>query len=128
LREAYDDVCNMAERVKRCSLSDTGNWTNQNVVFTKSLRDMFPVAKAILLGALARDESRGAHFKPDFSMPGLESSDPGESRREAERWCDKFEENTEKWLKSTIATANTDGDPVLTYEEVDTSLVWSAPT
>lgn len=127
LREAYDEVCNMAERVKRCSLSDTGNWTNQNVVFTKSLRDMFPLAKAILLGALARDESRGAHFKPDFCMPGLESTDPAESRREAERWCDKFEENTEKWLKSTIATANTDGDPVLTYEDVDTSLIPPRP-
>jgi succinate dehydrogenase / fumarate reductase flavoprotein subunit len=127
LREAYDQVCAMAERVKRCSLSDTGNWTNQNVVFTKALRDMFPVAKAILLGALARDECRGAHFKPDFAMPGLESTDPGENRREAERWCDKFQENTEKWLKSTIATAHADGDPVLTYEEVDTSLIPPRP-
>ena len=44
-------------------------WTNQNVVYTKALRDMFPIAKAILKGALARDECRGAHYKPEFEMP-----------------------------------------------------------
>ena len=69
---ALAEVSDLAERAERCSLSDTGNWTNQNVVFTKALRDMFPVAKAILKGALARDECRGAHFKPDFAMPGID--------------------------------------------------------
>ena len=67
-----------------CSLSDTGNWTNQNVVFTKALKDMFPLAKAILIGALQRDECRGAHFKPEFAMPGIEAGSPAEQRRAAE--------------------------------------------
>ena len=66
LMEALAKVRELGERAQRCSLSDTGNWTNQNVVFTKALRDMFPLAKAILKGALQRDECRGAHFKPDF--------------------------------------------------------------
>jgi succinate dehydrogenase / fumarate reductase flavoprotein subunit len=127
LQEAYQTVCELAERAKRCALSDTGNWTNQNVVFTKSLRDMFPLAKAILLGALARDECRGAHFKPEFAMPGLESKDPTELRREADEWCDKFEANTARWLKTTIATPNSEGEPVLSYEEVDTSLIAPRP-
>jgi succinate dehydrogenase / fumarate reductase, flavoprotein subunit len=127
LQEAYQTVCELAERARRCALSDTGNWTNQNVVFTKSLRDMFPLAKAILLGALARDECRGAHFKPEFAMPGLESKDPAELRREAEQWCDKFEANTARWLKTTIATPNAEGEPVLSYEEVDTSLIAPRP-
>ena len=77
LAEAYGKVCELEQRAKKCSLSDTGNWTNQNVVFTKSLRDMFPVAKTILKGALQRDECRGAHFKPDFAMPGLGCHRPG---------------------------------------------------
>src|SRR5262249_24830750 len=64
LAAAYEKVSELEQRAQRCSLSDTGNWTNQNVVFTKSLRDMFPIAKAILRGALQRDECRGAHFKP----------------------------------------------------------------
>ena len=50
-------------------------WTNQNVVFTKALVDMFPLAKVILRGALQRDECRGAHFKPDFARSGIESED-----------------------------------------------------
>ena len=69
----------------------------------RRLRDMFPIAKAILKGALARDECRGAHYKPEFEMAGLTSEDPGERRHQAERWCDAFEEKNRKWLKTTIA-------------------------
>jgi succinate dehydrogenase / fumarate reductase flavoprotein subunit len=127
LSSAYDKVCELAERVEKCSLSDTGNWTNQNVVYTKALRDMFPIAKAILKGALARDECRGAHYKPEFEMPGLTSDDPAERRHQADRWCDAFEEKNRKWLKTTIATYNGHGDPVLSYEEVDTSLILPRP-
>ncbi len=127
LRGGLEKVNELAERVKKCSLSDTGNWTNQNVVFTKSLRDMFPLAKALLKGALARDECRGAHFKPEFAMPGIESTDPAEKRRQAEKWCDDFEEKNKKWLKTTIATVDKSGEPTLTYEEVDTSLIPPRP-
>jgi succinate dehydrogenase / fumarate reductase flavoprotein subunit len=127
LKAAYEKVCELAERAKRSSLSDTGNWTNQNVVFTKALRDMFPLAKAILLGALARDECRGAHYKPEFAMPGLEATEPAERRRQAEKWCDAFDANTQKWLKSTIATLDSQGEVQLSYEEVDTSLLAPRP-
>jgi succinate dehydrogenase / fumarate reductase flavoprotein subunit len=127
LEAAYDDVCEMARRWKRCAVSDTGNWTNQNVVFTKSLGDMFPIAKLILKGALLRDECRGAHFKPAFAMPGLAATDPVEKRREAEQWCDSFQANTEKWLKSTIAAYGPDGDPEISYQEIDTSLIPPRP-
>jgi succinate dehydrogenase / fumarate reductase, flavoprotein subunit len=127
LAEAYDKVCELEARAKRSSLSDTGNWTNQNVVFTKALQDMFPVAKTILLGALKRDECRGAHYKPDFSMPGLEATEAGQRRREAEQWCDRFEENTRRWLKTTVAKLSSEGEPQLSYEEVDTSLIPPRP-
>jgi len=127
LSQAYDEVCRLEDLWRHCSLSDTGNWTNQNVVFTKSLGDMFPIAKLILKGALLRDECRGAHYKPDFAMPGIEATDPGEQRAEAERWCDRFEANTRKWLKSTIGTHGADGHPVITYEDVDTSLLPPRP-
>jgi len=127
LEAALAQVYDLTERAKHCSLSDTGNWTNQNVVFTKSLVNMFPLAKAILKGALQRDECRGAHFKPDFAMPGLTATEPAEHRRQAEEWCDRFEENTRKWCKSTIATLGVDGEPQLTYEDVDTSLITPRP-
>ncbi len=127
LREAYAKVQELEDRARHCSLSDTGNWTNQNVIFTKSLRDMFPLAKTILKGALQRDECRGAHFKPEFAMPGIDATDPVEKRREAEAWCDRFEQNTSKWLKSTVATLGADGEPQLAYEDVDTSLIPPRP-
>lgn len=127
LAAAYQVVSELHERAQRCSLSDTGAWTNQNVMFTKSLLDMFPLAKAILKGAEARDECRGAHYKPAFDMPGVESTDPAERRRQAEGWCDRFEEKNRKWLKSTIALLHPTGDPTLSYEEVDTSLVPPRP-
>ncbi len=127
LAPAYEEACALEERWRRCSLSDTGHWTNQNVVFTKSLGDMFPLAKLILKGALLRDECRGAHYKPEFEMPGIAATDPEGKRREAEEWCDRFEANTRKWLKSTIARHGSDGHPQITYEDVDTTLIPPRP-
>ncbi len=126
LKDAIQQVNQLGERAKRCSLSDSGSWTNQNVVFTKALLDMIPLAKTILLGALQRDECRGAHFKPDFLRSGITATDPVEKRQQAERWCDDFEENNRKWLKSTIAQWS-DDQPKLTYEDVDTSLIPPRP-
>lgn len=128
LAAAYDEVCGLEERWRRCSLSDTGNWTNQNVVFTKSLGDMFPIAKLILKGAACSGTSAVAsHYKPSTAMPGIAATDPVEQRREAEEWCDRFEANTKKWLKSTIAKHGADGHPQISYEDVDTSLIPPRP-
>lgn len=126
LEAAYETVSELHERALKCSLADTGAWTNQNVVFTKALQDMFPMAKAILRGALLRDECRGAHFKPDFGMPALQSTDEQGRRQEAEEWCDRFEANNKRFLKSTIATDTPDG-PEITYEDVDTSSIPPRP-
>jgi len=126
LQEAVGKVHDLYARAKRCSLSDTGHWTNQNVIFTKALLDMFPLALAILKGALARDECRGAHYKPAFAFPSLTAQSEPDRLREAEAWCDRFEANNAKWLKSTIAQWTGD-DVELTYEDVDTSLLPSRP-
>ena len=126
LREAIEKVNELAERSSRCSLSDTGNWTNQNVVFTKALVDMFPIAKSILLGALLRDECRGAHFKPEFSMPSVTGATAAEREKAAEAWCDRWEAGNQKWLKSTIASWN-GSDVAISYEDVDVSLIPPRP-
>jgi succinate dehydrogenase / fumarate reductase flavoprotein subunit len=126
LTDALDKVSQLSDRAAKCGLSDTGSWTNQNVIFTKAVQDMFPVAKCILKGALQRDESRGAHFKPAFSMPSLSATDPAAKRIEAEKWCDAFEENNKKFLKSTICTWN-GSDPDVTYEDIDTRLLAPRP-
>ncbi len=127
LRQAYEAVSELQARAEKCSLSDTGSWTNQNVVFTKALLDMFPLAKTILKGALQRDECRGAHYKPEFKMPGIEAEEPAEKRRLAEKWCQRFLDNNRKYLKSTIADLDQDGEPQIRYEDVDVSLIPPRP-
>ncbi|MEN6495402.1 MAG: succinate dehydrogenase flavoprotein subunit [Thermoguttaceae bacterium] len=124
---AYDQVQQLEERARRAAISDTSTWTNQNVVFTRALVDMFPMAKAIVKGAQLRDECRGAHYKPEFAMPDLTATDPEQKRLQAEAWCDRFEENNRRWLKSTIAACGPGGDPEIHYEEVDTSLLPPRP-
>lgn len=126
LEKAIQTVNDLCQRANKCGLSDSGNWTNQNVMFAKALIDMFPLAKTILKGALQRDECRGAHYKPEFQMPSLAAEDPAEKQKEAEQWCDKFQQNADKWLKSTVAEYK-DGEPHLTYEDVDTSLLSPRP-
>lgn len=127
LDDARRKVDELHDRARRCALTDTSQWTNQNVIFTRALIDMFPLAKTILKGARLRDECRGAHYKPEFEMPHLTATDPEERRCEAEQWCDLFQERNRKWLKSTIAEWNADGDPRISYEDVDTSLIPPRP-
>jgi succinate dehydrogenase / fumarate reductase flavoprotein subunit len=127
LDRAYEEVLALEGRAARCGLSDTGQWTNQNLVFTRAMVDMFPLAKTILKGARARDECRGAHFKPEFSMPDITATESAERLRQAEAWCERFEANNRKWLKSTIAVLDAQGEPDLSYEDVDTSLIPPRP-
>jgi len=59
----------------------------------------------IVQGAELRDESRGAHYKPDFP-----------------------ERNDEKFLKTTRAGYDTTNDaPKITWEEVDTQWITPRP-
>ncbi len=127
LEQAYGRVRELEEEARRCAPSDRGEWANQNVVFVRALQDMFPLARTILKGALARDECRGAHYKPEFEPLGVDAADPAERRRQAEEWCDQFEQNNARWLKTTVASLDRDGEPQLAYEEVDTSLIPPRP-
>ncbi|HSV13782.1 MAG TPA: FAD-binding protein, partial [Tepidisphaeraceae bacterium] len=89
------------DRFKRVKLSDTGMWTNQNLSFARATRDMILESEAILKGALARNESRGAHYKPEHA-----------------------ERDDANFLKATIATYDAASDSaVISYAPVDTSLV-----
>ena len=101
LQATLDKCQEWKDRYKRVKLSDTGMWTNQNLSFARATRDMILQSEAVLKGALARDESRGAHYKPDFPH-----------RDDA------------KFLKATIATYDMATDSaVIDYLPVDTSLV-----
>lgn len=126
LDEAYRIVDDLHQKARNCSLSDSGSWSNQNVIFTKALQDMFPIAKSILKGARQRDECRGAHFKPDFARSSLTETDPAARRKEAEKWCDEFQANNDRFLKSSVASYD-GNDPTVDYEDVDTSIIPPRP-
>lgn len=99
LEETDTKLQEYLDRWNRIGVTDTTATYNQTLLFTKQLRDMLHLARCITLGALARNESRGSHYKPEFPQ-----------RDDA------------NWLKTTKATFRPDW-PVLDYEPVDTSLI-----
>jgi succinate dehydrogenase / fumarate reductase, flavoprotein subunit len=128
LEAALGKIDELAEEARHCKVADHSGWANQDIVFVRMLADMFPMAKAIVKGALLRDECRGAHFKPEFAMPDVATTDPAERRRQAEAWCERFDQNNKQWLKTTIADYSPqDGRVDIHYESVDTSLIPPRP-
>jgi succinate dehydrogenase / fumarate reductase flavoprotein subunit len=103
LDEADAKILELLERYKNVNLSDKSQWANTSFAFTRQLYNMLELARVIVKGARLRDESRGAHYKPDFP-----------------------DRNDEKFLKTTKA-AFVDGAPQITYEEVDTQWITPRP-
>lgn len=97
LRETLVKVAELKQRFQHVNLGDRSDWVNQPMIFARQLWNMFVLAEAITRGALLRDESRGAHYKPDFP-----------TRDDA------------KFLKTTV-TRFTPAGPVIFYEDVDIS-------
>jgi succinate dehydrogenase / fumarate reductase flavoprotein subunit len=61
---------------------------NQGAQFVRHLENMLVLARVIAQGAKNRDESRGAHYKPDFPKRDdaeLEPHDPRPARRRGRR-------------------------------------------
>ncbi len=53
-------------RYGKVSLTDRGDYFNSELLAALELGHMLDVAEAIAAGALAREESRGAHYRTDF--------------------------------------------------------------
>jgi len=99
LEKADAKLVELAERFGRVNLSDRTMWSNQTLNFARELGNMLLLARVIALGALARNESRGAHYKPEFP-----------------------ERDDANWLKTTRAKY-VNGEIKLTYEQVDISQI-----
>ena len=129
LEEAIDTVVEAGRARRQAAPSPTpAQWTNQNVVYTKALRDMFPIAKAILKGALARDECRGAHYKPDFDMPGIDAERPRRTPPPGRSVVRQLRRKEPQVAQDHHRHASTPpANRTLTYEDVDTILIPPAP-
>ncbi|ALS26792.1 succinate dehydrogenase flavoprotein subunit [Paenibacillus cisolokensis] len=99
LEETIDKIKELKQRYRKININDTAKWNNAGASFTRQLWNMLELAEAMTKGALLRNESRGAHYKPEFP-----------------------ERNDEQFLKTTKAKWTPDG-PEISYEDVDVSLI-----
>jgi len=105
LQQTDAKIVEMLERYQQINLSDKSNWANTSFVFARQLYNMLQLARVIAQGGALRNESRGAHYKPEFP-----------------------ERDDKNWLKTTKASFAPDADePKFEFEPVDTSLIPPRP-
>jgi len=66
LKKALKTVRQLKERYLQVAVADKGNCFNRDLLDVIELGCMLDLAEVITLGALHREESRGAHFREDF--------------------------------------------------------------
>jgi succinate dehydrogenase / fumarate reductase flavoprotein subunit len=105
LDEADAKLVELLDRYKNVNLSDKTQWANTSFAFTRQLYNMLQLGRVIVQGARLRDESRGAHYKPDFP-----------------------DRNDPDFLKTTKAVYDpTNNTPAFSFEDVDTTLIKPRP-
>lgn len=110
----------LEERSQRIGLGDSSSWSNQSLAYARQVQEMIQLGAVIARSARARDECRGAHYKPAYDLPIPEGKFPGDP--EYADYLSKWKTKNERWLKTTLAEYTEDG-PAITYEPVDTTLV-----
>jgi succinate dehydrogenase / fumarate reductase flavoprotein subunit len=80
LEKVLTKLDELDERVKNVKSTDDSPRVNQGAQFVRHLENMLVLARVIAQGAKNRDESRGAHYKPDFPK-----------------------RNDDEWLRTTLA-------------------------
>ncbi len=105
LAETDEKIVELLERFQNINLSDKSAWANTSFAFTRQLYNMLQLGRVVAQGAALRDESRGAHYKPDFP-----------------------ERDDERFLKTTKASFAPDADePRFSFEAVDTQYITPRP-
>ncbi len=91
----------LKERYTRLKLADDSPWSNQSFTYARAVGDMLAIAEAVALGARGRQESRGAHYRTDFT-----------------------ERDDANFMKSTVARYNAQTrTSSVTFEPIDASLI-----
>ena len=101
LQKTDEKIQELMQRYQNININDTATWNNNGASFTRQLWNMLALARVITIGALNRNESRGAHYKPDFP-----------------------ERDDANFLKTTMAKFNNiTFAPEISYQDVDVSLI-----
>ncbi|MCH9612225.1 MAG: Fumarate reductase flavoprotein subunit [Chlamydiia bacterium] len=99
LQQTLNALKGIRARLDQVELDDKSEVLNKSLIVALQARPMIELAILITKGALERNESRGAHFKPEFP-----------------------ERDDNNWLCHTMGMYHPD-EPILTYREVDTCYI-----
>ncbi|WP_418281614.1 FAD-binding protein [Halorubrum sp. DTA98] len=94
LKEALVDLREAREAYKDVAVSDPSRTFNTDLIHTMETRNVLDIAEALAMGALARNEFRGAHWRQENQI-----------------------RDDENWLKHTLVSWH-DGEPELWYKPV----------
>ncbi len=95
LREAKATIDDLRKRYQSISIDDKGSIFNSDLTEALELSHLLDLANGLVMGAIARQESRGAHWRDDFPT-----------------------RNDVKWMKHTFAYQDEDGNVTLKYKAV----------
>ncbi|MFC6726381.1 succinate dehydrogenase, partial [Halobium palmae] len=95
LKKALEVIREAREEYADVFVADPSKTFNTDLQMTYETRNVIDVAEAITVGALAREEFRGAHWRKEFQ-----------------------ERRDDEWLKHTLLEWN-EGSPQLYYKPVD---------
>ncbi len=95
LEQALETVLELSARYKNIRIADKGKVFNTELQEALELGNLLEFSEVIVRGALAREESRGAHFRTDFPK-----------------------RDDEQWMKHTLAYKGPDGSLQFKYKPV----------
>jgi succinate dehydrogenase / fumarate reductase flavoprotein subunit len=95
MEQALNKLLEIKQRYSSAGVSSAARYMNYELTGAIELEYMLEVAHTIILGAILREESRGAHYRLDYTT-----------------------RNDKDWLKHTVVRMGTDGQPVISFKDV----------
>ncbi len=95
LNDALTKIRELKERYQHIAIDDKGKTFNQDLIEAWEVANLLDIAEVTTVSALARRESRGAHYREDYPQ-----------------------RDDEQWLKHTLAYRQPDGCIQLRYKPV----------
>jgi succinate dehydrogenase / fumarate reductase flavoprotein subunit len=95
MAQALQEIRALQERYRNARIMDTGKRFNTDLLAALETENLLTFSEVIVAGGLARQESRGAHYRTDFPS-----------------------RDDEQWLQHTLAHKDGDGRPQLSYKPV----------
>ncbi len=120
LGKALEELRELEARTHQVDLQEANRWSNQGLAFTRQLQEMIRLGQVIAASAQARDECRGAHYKPAYELAMPKDAYPGDPAYEAYR--EAWKAQNDQWLKTTLAEYAEPGTKIR-YQPVDLSVL-----